>query len=369
MSNELAGIGGYASLMKSQKNPYDRNISTTQSVLNSMPKDGGVTGLEGLGKIPLMFQLGQDTASAQQFDEQKAVEEKQTMQGIMDYQRKRDDKNDIEKRKGEAIKTYLELAGKDMNAANYFAENDPVASAMLPKGIKLTEKMDKNGWLVFDQFSEDGTKKDTTAINIGGIQAAQETLKAQGKTAKTLDELAEAMPPGWAIKTTGAAKAATDDKFSIHGGHKDGQHATFKMDNKTGATEVIGQAPIKVAGNGEGKDKLPKVEVIQKSDGRLVQVDTTTPEGRARFNAALKDGERIVTDEVKAYNRAEGRNTAENVIPKPQKQGTASALLSGKQPAALAVRVDTSRPVQKDGVVGYRQLDGSVLDATGRRLN
>ena len=31
--------------------------------------------------------------------------------------------------------------------------------------------------------------------------------------------------------------------------------------------------------------------------------------------------------------------------------------------------VDTSRPVTKDGVIAYRQADGSVIDANGRRLN
>lgn len=88
--SELTGIGGYASLMKTQKNPYERNLATTQGVLNSMPKDGGVTGLEGLGKLPLMYQQGVDSANAQSFDEQKAADEQKALSGVMEYQRAQD---------------------------------------------------------------------------------------------------------------------------------------------------------------------------------------------------------------------------------------------------------------------------------------
>lgn len=67
------GLSGYASLLKQKNNPYERRMQTTAGVMNSMPRDGGVTGLEGLGRLPLMYALGRDQAAAEEFDRAEAT--------------------------------------------------------------------------------------------------------------------------------------------------------------------------------------------------------------------------------------------------------------------------------------------------------
>jgi hypothetical protein len=145
---ELTGIGGYASLLKTQKNPYDRDLTSTQAVMNQMPKDGGVTGLEGLGKIPLMYQMGVDTANAKAFDEQKAIEENQQVQGVMDYQRQKD----IQDQQAKKLAMAIDLSRTDYKAANQLlAQSQP----------ELADKIqfagnDKDGWKDIEVKGDDG---------------------------------------------------------------------------------------------------------------------------------------------------------------------------------------------------------------------
>jgi hypothetical protein len=133
MQSELAGVGGYASLMKSQKNPYDRDIATTGSLLQSLPQGGGVTGLEGLAKIPLMYQQGVDTANAQQFDQDKANQENQQIQGVMDYQKNvNDQKLAIDKGKAdtENAQAKAKTIGDTMDNAKKLAESGNTGEAV-----------------------------------------------------------------------------------------------------------------------------------------------------------------------------------------------------------------------------------------------
>ncbi len=148
MSNTLAGIGGYASLMKSRKNPYDRNLASTQAVMNQMPKDGGVTGFEGLGKIPLMYQMGVDSARAREWDSQQAADEQQQVKGVMDYQQQKDTQD----RKAKALTMAIDLSKTDYKAANQ------LLTETLPE---FTTKMkftgnDKDGWKDIEVKGEDG---------------------------------------------------------------------------------------------------------------------------------------------------------------------------------------------------------------------
>lgn len=287
MSSELAGIGGYASLMKTQKNPYDRNLSSLQAVMNQMPKDGGVTGLEGIGKIPLMYQMGVDSANAKAFDEQKAIEENQQLQGVMSYQREKD----LRAQRDKSMEQYLKLAQIDPEAANTYAKSDPMASQVIPADVVLKEKIDKNGWMTFEQLNEDGTRKDTTAINLGGIKAAQKTLKDKGILQPTLDQIAEAMPPGWAIKTSGAAKAADNKDPKVTG------HLVRDPESSTGYSYVgdDGQIMTKNAptpaelhprpanDNGDAKDFRA---LTNKLDG-LRKAEASTQRGVDPFTGAV----------------------------------------------------------------------------------
>jgi hypothetical protein len=47
------------------------------------------------------------------------------------------------------------------------------------------------------------------------------------------------------------------------------------------------------SGDGEGKRKAPQLYVIQKPDGKTVQIDAATEDGRYRLDMAIADGERI----------------------------------------------------------------------------
>jgi len=64
-------------------------------------------------------------------------------------------------------------------------------------------------------------------------------------------------------------------------------------------------------------------------------------------------------------------NTAERFVQDQAVGGVEKArgLQPHVAPGSSGKSVDTSRPVTKGGVVAYRQADGSVMDANGRRLN
>jgi len=207
--NESIGLGGYASLLKTQKNPHERNLAATMNVINSMPKDGGVTGLEGIGKLPLMLQAGVDSAAAQQFDEARAQKEDEYAVGAMKYQQEKD----ALARRDKVFANYIKLAQVDPNAANTYATEDPDAKQVVPHGMQIVAKPDKNGWLAVKELSADGTQETSYQLNLGGLPEAAKVLKAQGIVRPTVTQIAEAMPPGWAIKTVGAAKATdAEDK-------------------------------------------------------------------------------------------------------------------------------------------------------------
>jgi hypothetical protein len=174
MANELSGLGGYASLMKTQKNPYERNIATTNAVMNQMPQNGGVSGLEGLGKIPLMYQQGVDSANARQFDEARAVEDQKTMQGVQAYQQQKD----AQDQKAQALKTAIELSKTDFKAAN-----DLLAQSLPEMASKVKfSGNDKDGWKDIEVKGPDGF---TTR---GYLNPAHFAELAEAKKNGTLDE-------------------------------------------------------------------------------------------------------------------------------------------------------------------------------------
>jgi hypothetical protein len=258
--------------------------------MNQMPKDGGVTGLEGLGKIPLMYQMGVDSANAKAFDEQKAIEENQQVQGVMDYQRQKD----MQAQKNQSMEQYLKLAQIDAEAANQFAKDDPMASQVIPPSVILKEKMDKNGWLTFEQLNADGTQKDTTAINLGGMPQAQATLKAKGILQPTLDQIAEAMPPGWAIKTSGASKPADNKDPKVTG------HLVRDPESSTGYSylgddgEIMAQNaptpaelhPRPVGGDSDAADAKDFRALTNKLDG-LRKAEASIQRGVDPFTGAV----------------------------------------------------------------------------------
>ena len=134
--------------MKTQKNPYERNIASAQAVMSQMPKDGGVTGLEGIGKLPLMYQMGIDSADAQTFEEQKAEEEKQQMQGVMAYNQQKDAIAQQQK----ALATAVELSKTDPDAANkLLLQSDPKLAAELKFSGPSKDK-----WLDIERDLGDG---------------------------------------------------------------------------------------------------------------------------------------------------------------------------------------------------------------------
>lgn len=249
MGNNI-GLLEYASLLKTQKNPYERAISTEAAVMNAMPKDGGFTGLEGIGKIPLMYAMGRDTANAQAFDQQQD-------EGVAGYIKQRQELEQQQLRKqaqSEAMKNYIAIAKEDPAAANQLATTDPLLKDSPFGGLVLKEKMDKNNWLSLDKLNEDGTVKTTYHVNLQGLKTASDKLAAEGIDNPTIEQIHANMPTGFSIKTEGAAKVATDDKFSLHGGYSNGQHATYRLDPKTGEYKVIGTAPIKASGDGGNGD-------------------------------------------------------------------------------------------------------------------
>jgi hypothetical protein len=275
MQNELSGLGGYASLMKTQKNPYERDIATTQNVINSMPQGNGVTGLEGLAKIPLLYQQGVDTANAKQFDEQKAIDEQKQLEGTAAYQRQKD----AVEQKNKTVQQYLELAKTDKDAANTFAQTDPIMKSTALSGVTLKDKMDKNGWLSFDSLNEDGTKKIQYQFNIAGMDAASKKLKEQGVMNPTIDQIAQNMPTGYVMRAEGAAKPATDENFSLSDGYGGGEHATYKINKKTGETEVIGKAPIKVASGGDGWSEKEDLKFYKQKAAEVRSLETKAAAG------------------------------------------------------------------------------------------
>lgn len=174
------GIGGYTSLMKTQKNPYERNIATTNSILSSMPKDGGVTGLEGLGKLPLMYQQGVDTANAQQFDQQLAADEMKQVEGIKAYQQQQA----IQERKAKALASAIELSKTDYKAANsLLAESVPDIAAK----VKFTGN-DKDGWKDIEVKGEDGytTKGFLNPVHFTELAELKKSGKFDDTTVKEL---------------------------------------------------------------------------------------------------------------------------------------------------------------------------------------
>lgn len=161
MTAQLSGVGGYASLMRTQKNPFDRNIATTGQVLASMPKDGGVSGLEGLGKLPLMYMQGADTASAQQFDEQKAAEENQMVQGVLGYQRQQD------------------KAKLDLETAKANAEIKHKESQSLQETLKTASELAKGG-----QEGEAVKLLNKAGVPVQNFKVVPNGFQAQGKDGK-----------------------------------------------------------------------------------------------------------------------------------------------------------------------------------------
>ncbi|KAF0218787.1 MAG: hypothetical protein FD174_2570 [Geobacteraceae bacterium] len=199
------GISGYAQLMKQQKNPFERRMQTTAGVISSMPKDGGITGLEGIGKLPLLYALGRDQAQAEEFDQQQTGKEDTYLGNVL----KMEQEKSIQDRKDKAMKNFFEMAKIDADAANQMIAKDPLLQETLSPGFRVKEKIDKDQWMTVEGFSADGQSKTTYQLNLQALGLARDKLKEQGVTGTpTLDQVADAMPPGFAFKMTGAAKAA-----------------------------------------------------------------------------------------------------------------------------------------------------------------
>lgn len=127
-----------------QKNPYDRSLASTQAIMNQMPKDGGVTGLESIGKIPLMYQMGKDTENARVYDQSMRAAQKEHAISVANYQAAKDERDyDLKKERHDA-----DIAGmKDVRVKNAIGSaieltksgNEPEAVNLLRNvGIPIT---------------------------------------------------------------------------------------------------------------------------------------------------------------------------------------------------------------------------------------
>jgi hypothetical protein len=100
--------------------------------------------------------------------------------------------------------------------------------------------------------------------------------------------------------------------------------------------DVGSTAPnIRVDTGGSSKEKSPVLYLVEKPDGRTVQVDATTPEGRSRMNSAIRSGERITklgTESVSATTVGTDGSTVSRRV------SGAVAPAKTEQPAITVVR-------------------------------
>lgn len=202
--------------LKKAANPEDRNIKGISTMMATNANKPDPYGIQGLANLPLSYALGKANAAAGEYDQQTAAQGDAYMQ--QQLQQHKDDQ--LQKAKESAMKNWLELGKQDPAAANDYADKDPVLQQALPSGIRLKDKITKDGWITGETLSEDGRTKTVYQLNLGGMEAAKQKLQSMGVTGTpTVEELTNAMPPGFAFKLTGASKAAAEPKDPKLTGH------------------------------------------------------------------------------------------------------------------------------------------------------
>lgn len=122
---------------------------------------------------------------------------------------------------------------------------------------------------------------------------------------------------------------------------------------------------------GRGGAGKPNPATIQYTDpnGQVsnMTVDLSTPEGLAMYTSRKTSGD----PNFKLITRTKGVMPAENKGKQlsPEMQAIADRIVGKGNQTQGSTKVDTSRPVRKGGLIGYRQADGSVLSVDGKRLN
>jgi len=211
----MASVAEYFAL-KRGINPEDRNIRGISTMMAMNANKPDPYGVQGLANLPLSYALGKSTAAAREYDEAAGVQADSYMQ--QQFQQHKDDQ--LQKAKESAMKNWLDLGKMDPEAANSLAERDPALQSALPSGIRLKDKISKEGWLTGEVLSEDGKSKTVYQFNLGGMEEAKKRLAEKGITGTpTAEDLANAMPPGYAFKLTGASKAAGEEKSPELTGH------------------------------------------------------------------------------------------------------------------------------------------------------
>lgn len=312
----MAGVAEYFALKKAA-NPEDRNIKgiSTMMALNAQKPDP--YGIQGLANLPLSYALGKATANAGEFDQNTANQAESFMQ--QQLQQHKDDQ--LQKLKESSMKNWLELGKTDPLAANDYAAKDPILQSALPSGIRLKDKISKDGWLTGEALSEDGTTKTTYEFNLGGMDAAKQKLQSMGITGTpTADQLAEAMPQGYVFKLSGAATPAKDAGPPKTREVQRGSLAiTEEYDDQTGSWNEIGRGPKwnpRSGGQGDNsrQDRREAFEMFKRQEGDVRRLGQIAEQGyKGQFS--MPDGTivsfdgseqaRVALDKLMRERRAE----------------------------------------------------------------